>query len=145
PEHTLTIGVVIFNSIVLLSSSPTVYVAERMLYKHSNPKKAMIWLWITMALGALFVAGTLYEWVDIMREHQLYPWTNLFGTTFYTLIGFHALHVTLGVIAMGVASFGLWKQAITEKSLAVELISWYWHLVDTVWIVILIVVYIIGR
>lgn len=132
---------VLFNSCMLLPSSVTFVIAERALYKHHNPAKCIRWLLVTMAMGAAFIIGTGVEWHDLMHNENLFPWTNLFGTTFYTLIGFHALHVTMGVIAMGIAVFGLWKKALTEKHPAVELISWYWHLVDGVWVFILIVVY----
>ena len=71
---------------------------------------------------------------------------NLFGTTFYTLVGFHALHVSAGVIAMSIVLALAARGAATSKRhAAVELISWYWHFVDGVWIVVFTVVYLVGR
>jgi cytochrome c oxidase subunit 3/cytochrome o ubiquinol oxidase subunit 3 len=89
-----------------------------------------------------FLAGTVYEWRGLIVEHGLTPATNLFGTTYYTLVGFHALHVTIGVLALlAVLGLGLRQRIATGA----ELVSWYWHFVDGVWVVVFSVVYLFGR
>jgi cytochrome c oxidase subunit 3/cytochrome o ubiquinol oxidase subunit 3 len=79
-------------------------------------------------------------------EHGLTIGTNLFGTTFYSLVGFHAFHVTVGVIILTLLSVFSWSGALRlTHAEHVELVSWYWHFVDGVWLVVLTVVYVVGR
>ena len=70
---------------------------------------------------------------------------NLFGTTFFTLIGFHAAHVTIGLVMMSVLVVLGGSRRLSATSPAPELVSWYWHFVDAVWVVIFLVVYVFGR
>jgi cytochrome c oxidase subunit 3/cytochrome o ubiquinol oxidase subunit 3 len=71
---------------------------------------------------------------------------NLFGTTFYTLVGLHALHVTGGVTMMLIVlGLALRRQVTTANPAGVELVAWYWHFVDAVWVVVFTVVYVVGR
>ena len=94
-------------------------------------------------LGAAFLAGTAYEWHELITRHHLTLSRNLFGTTYYTLVGFHGLHVTLGVVAMSVLlGLAVTRQLTSNGAAAVELVSWYWHFVDGVWIVVFLVVYV---
>jgi cytochrome c oxidase subunit 3/cytochrome o ubiquinol oxidase subunit 3 len=125
----------------LLSSSLTVHLAERGL--RNNQRSTFMLLWTaTIALGSLFLLGTAYEWNDLINRHHLTISRNLFGTTFYTLVGFHALHVTIGVIVMTVVLVLAWRTRQAEINHAsVELVSWYWHFVDGVWIVVFSLVY----
>ena len=97
-------------------------------------------------LGILFLIGTGYEWHELIYTHHLTLNRNLFGTTFYTLVGFHGLHVTAGVIVMLILLGLALRGSVTSKHRAgVELASWYWHFVDVVWIAVFIVVYVAGR
>jgi len=81
-----------------------------------------------------------------MVHHGLTIGTNLFGTTFYSLVGFHALHVTVGVVMLAFLTVFAWSGALQSlHAERAELVSWYWHFVDAVWIVVLTVVYVIGR
>src|SRR5262249_50512493 len=100
----------------------------------------------TIALGLAFLLGTAYEWRELIVEHHLTISRNLFGSTFFTLVGFHALHVTIGVVAMLIVlGRTLARQLSTSDQQAVQLVGWYWHFVDGVWIVVFTVVYLVGR
>src|SRR5262249_33478866 len=102
------------------------------------------WWSATIVLGIVFLAGTAYGWSNLIGEYDLTISRNLFGSTYYTLVGFHALHVTVGVLVMltvlGVtfkrsAASNLRSLALSEHA-GIELVSWYWHFVDAVWIVV---------
>ncbi|HEY8516033.1 MAG TPA: cytochrome c oxidase subunit 3 [Candidatus Binatia bacterium] len=134
----------ILNSICLLSSSVTIVLAIRALRAGSVATFTLWWL-VTILLGLEFLVGTGIEWYGLIYEHGLTIRTNLFGTTFYSLVGFHALHVFIGLLLLTLvllfALFGAVKPAHAERT---EVLSWYWHFVDTVWIVVFTVVYVIG-
>ena len=114
---------------------------------HAGSRSGFILWWsATIALGVLFLLGTAYEWYEPDRAHGLTISRNLFGTTYYTLVGFHALHVTAGVILMlDRPGPGRERQITGDRPVAVELASWYWHFVDGVWVVVFTVVYLVGR
>lgn len=145
PAEALSLRVPLVSTVFLLSSSGTIYLAERGL--HSARAGAFRRWWaLTILLGVMFLAGTLYEWSELIGVHRLTISRNLFGTTFYTLIGFHALHVTCGIIAMLVLLGLSWRCRLSAtKGGGVELVSWYWHFVDAVWLVVFSVVYWWGR
>ena len=139
----LSLSLVICTTICLLSSSVTIHRAD---HSHKKGQKSAFLLWwsASILLGITFLAGTAYEWTDLIRKHNLTISRNLFGTTFYTLIGFHALHVTFGVIAMLVVlGLALGKNPKPRSGPDVELVSWYWHFVDGVWVVVFTVVYLL--
>jgi cytochrome c oxidase subunit 3/cytochrome o ubiquinol oxidase subunit 3 len=145
PAEALSLSVALMSTLFLLSSSGTIYLAERGLHS-AQPGAFRRWWALTILLGATFLAGTLYEWSELIRVHRLTISRNLFGTTFYTLIGFHALHVTCGIIAMLVLLGLSWRYSLSAaKGGGVELVSWYWHFVDAVWVVVFSVVYWWGR
>jgi cytochrome c oxidase subunit III len=136
---------VILTTICLLSSSYTIHVAEKALHG-GGLKRFMSWWALTILLGVIFLAGTAYEWYELIHVHHLTISRNLFGTTYYTLVGFHAAHVTGGIVVMliflGLASRG----HLTEKNRGgIEIVGWYWHFVDVVWVVVFIVVYLVSR
>lgn len=104
------------------------------------------WWVATISLGIAFLISTGVEWYGLIVEHELTIGRNLFGTTYFTLVGFHAFHVTLGVGAMIIAlTLTCCGRLSASNVLGAELISWYWHFVDVVWLVVLTVVYILGR
>jgi cytochrome c oxidase subunit 3 len=141
----LSLPLVIGTTICLLSSSVTVHLAERFLRHGSLGKFALFWS-VTILLGAVFILGTAYEWQELIVRHHLTISTNLFGTTYYTLVGFHALHLTVGLIVLSIVLILTLRREITPRhSTAVELTSWYWHFVDGVWVVVFTVVYLVGR
>ena len=137
----LSLPLVFGTTACLLSSSLTVHLATHSLERGKQALFRLFWA-LTIALGIAFLAGTAYEWYGLIVDEHLTISRNLFGTTFYTLVGFHAFHVTVGVIAMSVLlALALGRQVTREHSLAAKLVSWYWHFVDGVWIVVFAVVY----
>jgi cytochrome c oxidase subunit III len=133
------------STICLLSSSFTMHTAARAL-ERGDRGRFRLTLGITILLGVLFLGGTAWEWRELIGDHGLTIARNLFGTTYFTLIGFHATHVTIGVvlmaIALGLAFRGL---VVARRGGGFELLSWYWHFVDAVWVVIFILVYFVSR
>ncbi len=145
PKDVLSIGLALITTFFLLSSSGTVHLAEKALHR-GNQSGFCMWWGLTILLGAIFLAGTAYEWRELIVEHDLTISRNLFGSTYYTLIGFHGMHVTGGLIVMTIILGLALKRQVTEKNqTAVQLVSWYWHFVDVVWVVVFTVVYVVGR
>jgi cytochrome c oxidase subunit 3/cytochrome o ubiquinol oxidase subunit 3 len=145
PAEALTLGLVLCNTVCLLASSGTIHVAEKGLHR-GDQNGFILWWLATIVLGALFLAGTAYEWYGLIVDHGLTISRNLFGTTYYTLVGLHALHVTGGVtIMLIVLGLALRRQVTTANRAAVGLVAWYWHFVDGVWVVVFTVVYLVGR
>jgi cytochrome c oxidase subunit 3 len=135
----------IFFTICLLSSSLTIHLASRCLER--GKRRAFLSLWsLTILLGALFMYGTAREWHRLICEHGLTISTNLFGTTYYSLVGLHAFHVTAGLLMLSIVLlFGLAGHVDRNQSVRVEVLSLYWHFVDVVWVVVFTVVYVLGR
>ena len=135
----------IFFTVCLLSSSLTVHFAGRALER--GRRGAFLGLWfLTIVLGGLFLFGTGQEWHRLIYEHGLTISTNLFGTTYYSLVGLHAFHVTVGLIMLSIVLlFGLAGRVGPEQSARVDVLSMYWHFVDAVWVVVFTVVYVLGR
>jgi cytochrome c oxidase subunit 3/cytochrome o ubiquinol oxidase subunit 3 len=145
PAQALKLPLVIGTTICLLSSSATIHQAERLL-RRDNLAGFKLWWGATIALGVTFLLGTGYEWSELITRHHLTINRNLFGTTYYTLVGFHGLHVSVGIIVM-LALFALAfeRQVSARNRTGIELASWYWHFVDGVWVAVFSVVYLIGR
>jgi cytochrome c oxidase subunit 3/cytochrome o ubiquinol oxidase subunit 3 len=135
----------IFFTVCLLSSSLTIHFAARFLERGRRGAFLLLWL-LTIVLGALFLYGTGQEWHRLIYEHGLTISTNLFGTTYYSLVGLHASHVTAGLIMLSIVLFfGLAGRVGPEQSARVDVLSLYWHFVDAVWVVVFTVVYVLGR
>jgi cytochrome c oxidase subunit 3/cytochrome o ubiquinol oxidase subunit 3 len=145
PTPRQVLEVPIFNTICLFSSSLTIWLAERAL--ESNKIKLFgAWWALTLILGAIFLVGTGVEWHTLIYEKGLTITTNLFGTTFYSLVGLHATHVVFGLIGLGtVLIFTLLGKVHEEHSERIQVLALYWHFVDAVWVVVFTVVYIVGR
>jgi cytochrome c oxidase subunit III len=134
-----------FASICLLSSSITVHFAVHSL-RAAKVTLCAAWLAATVLLGGIFLAATAIEWYDLIYHYGLTIRTNLFGTTFYSLVGLHASHVIVGLLMLGLTLvFALMGKVNAHHAERLEVISIYWHFVDAVWIVVFTVVYIIGR
>ena len=135
----------VFFTVCLLSSSLTIHLASKLLER--GKRGAFLGLWfLTIVLGGLFLFGTGQEWHRLIYEHGLTISTNLFGTTYYSLVGLHATHVTAGLIMLSIVLlFGLAGRVGPEQSTRVDVLSMYWHFVDAVWVVVFTVVYILGR
>ncbi len=135
----------IFYTICLLSSSLTIHFAAKSLARDRVGGFLGFWL-LTIFLGGTFLYGTGKEWHRLIYEHGLTISTNLFGTTYYSLVGLHAFHVTAGVAMLLIgAIFALAGRVRVEHSARVEVLSMYWHFVDGVWVVVFTVVYLLGR
>ena len=143
PRDVLEIPVV--ASICLLSSSLTVYFAEHAL-KHNSIGKFKLWWAATIILGLEFLISTGLEWKKLISEDHLTISTNLFGSTFYALVGLHGSHVIVGLtfllLVLIVTMMGF---PIQTQFRRVKFLSWYWHFVDAIWVVVFTVVYVIGR
>jgi cytochrome c oxidase subunit 3 len=145
PTPQQVLEVPILNSIALLSSSVTIWLAERAL-EHKKMKPFMLFWAVTIFLGAFFLVGTGIEWYKLIYQDGLTISTNLFGTTFYSLVGLHATHVIFGLFGLSlVLFFALTGRIRDEHAEKIQVLALYWHFVDAIWIVVFTVVYIIGR
>ncbi len=100
----------------------------------------------TVLLGAIFLMTTAREWYHLIHDFGLTIRTNLFGTTFYSLVGLHATHVVIGLIMLTIALALLLSGRVKERHAErLEVLSLYWHFVDGVWVVVFLVVYVLGR
>ncbi len=145
PNQVFKMPLVIISTVCLLSSSVTIHFATGALHRGSVSLFRLWWL-ATIVLGVVFLGGTAYEWRELIHDWHLTPWRNLFGTTYFTLVGFHALHVSIGVLVMLMTLGYAWSRfAPKQWPLDAELVSWYWHFVDVVWVFVFTVVYIVGR
>ena len=135
----------IFLTICLLSSSLTIHLAVTALRRASSTVFVLWWAF-TIALGAVFLGGTAREWHHLIYEEGLTIRTNLFGTSYYSLVGLHAFHVTVGLLGLAtVLLLALGGHVREEHTERLDVLSLYWHFVDVVWVVVFIVVYVIGR
>ena len=145
PQPRDVLHVPIFLTICLLSSSLTIHFAVRLL-KSGRVFSFALWWTLTILLGAIFLAGTFREWRHLILDEGLTIQTNLFGTTYYSLVGLHAFHVTVGLLALlTVIIFTFLGDMGRQHAERAEVLSMYWHFVDVVWVVVFTVVYIVGR
>ena len=143
PREVLEIPV--FGTVCLLSSSGFIMLAERAI-EHARMAAFTAWWAFTMLLGAIFLGDTANEWYKLIVHDHLTIHTNLFGTTFYSLVGLHASHVIVGLIMMlDVLVCSLAGKLTPAHAERVKVLAMYWHFVDAVWVVVFSVVYVIGR
>ena len=134
-----------FGTVCLLSSSIFIMLAERAI-EHGKMAAFTGWWAFTMLLGLIFLGDTANEWYKLIVHDHLTIHTNLFGTTFYSLVGLHASHVIVGLIMMFVVLvFALGRRVHPAHADRVKVLAMYWHFVDAVWVVVFSVVYLIGR
>ena len=175
PEDVFSIPVTTVSTFVLLMSSMSMVLAYSSI-NQGNMRAFRIWLISTCLLGATFLGFQTFEFYEFVNhekvvectagsqvpeclagaaeyeeDYGLTPQTNLFGTTFFTLTGFHGAHVTVGVIwLLSIAGYSFFggrkgRKVLTDKqALSVDLAALYWHFVDIVWIAIFAVIYLIG-
>ena len=145
PQPKDVLRIPIFFTICLLSSSLTIHHSLNLL-KSEKVRSFALWWLVTIALGAVFLAGTFREWHYLIHDKGLTIQTNLFGTTYYSLVGLHAFHVTVGLVGLTTVLLFTFRGYVARRhSARVEVLSMYWHFVDAVWAVVFTVVYIIGR
>ena len=142
PHEVYDIPYTSVSSFVLLMSSLTMVLALAAIQRGDH-EKLRAWLLATALLGMTFISGQVYEFTTFVKEGLTLK-TNLFGSTFFVLTGFHGVHVTGGILML-LSLFGmsLDGRLPVDKAEAVELVGLYWHFVDIVWIVIFTVVYLI--
>jgi cytochrome c oxidase subunit 3 len=135
----------IFNTVCLLSSSLTIHFAARALQRGKTATFKLFWF-LTLALGAIFLFGTGREWHRLIYSAGLTISTNLFGTTYYSLVGLHAFHVLAGLLGLTIVMLlALAAKVTQEHAEHVDVFSLYWHFVDVVWVVVFTTVYVVGR
>lgn len=135
----------IFGTVCLLSSSFFIYLAEHAITV-GRMGAFKLWWAVTIVLGAIFLGDTAMEWDKLITHDHLTIATNLFGTTFYSLVGLHASHVIIGLIMLLITLiFALAGRLNPTHAERVKVLALYWHFVDAVWVVVFTVVYIVGR
>ena len=145
PTPAQVLEVPILATICLLSSSLTILRAEKAI-KDGRMGRFTVWLGATIVLAASFLTGTALEWKKLIYHDGLTVSTNLFGTTFYSLVGLHATHVVVGMFLLSsIFIFSLFGWVDSRQSERFGVVALYWHFVDVVWIVVFTVVYLIGR
>ena len=143
PKDVLSVPV--FYTICLLSSSLTIHLAAKSLRRGRVRRFGIFWL-ATIALGTAFLYGTASEWHRLIYQEGLTISTNLFGTTYYSLVGLHGFHVIVGLLALSIVmTFLLLGKVGPEHTERIDVLSLYWHFVDAVWVVVFTVVYVLGR
>lgn len=134
----------ILATIALLSSSVTIVLSEMALHRGKRPL-FLFWWGLTIALGSYFLWFTAMEWKHLIFHENLTVATNVFGTTFYSLVGLHASHVIIGLfLLLLIFILNLLGKVSPCHIEHIEMISWYWHFVDIIWIVVVTVVYVIS-
>jgi heme/copper-type cytochrome/quinol oxidase subunit 3 len=142
PNDVFDIPYTSVSSFVLLASSLTMVLALAAIQR-GDVGRSRIWLLATALLGTTFVGGQVYEFT-VFHDEGLTLTTNVFGTSFYVLTGFHGTHVGIGILMLlTLVSLSLGGRLGPERAETVELVGLYWHFVDIVWIVIFTVVYLI--
>src|SRR5579875_2642746 len=135
----------IFGTVCLLSSSIFIYLAEHAI-AHGRMQSFKLWWAATFVLGAIFLFTTAQEWHKLITIDHLTISTNLFGTTYYSLVGLHASHVIIGLcLLLLVLIFALTGHLKPSHAERVQVHALYWHFVDAVWVVVFTLVYIVSR
>jgi len=143
PKDVLSVPVL--YTICLLSSSFTIHLAATSLRRGSILSFGLLWV-ATITLGTAFLYGTAIEWYRLIYNEGFTISTNLFGTTYYSLVGLHGFHVVVGLLSLSIVMvFTLLGNVRSEHAERIDVLSLYWHFVDVVWIVVFTVVYLIGR
>lgn len=134
----------ILGTVMLLSSSGTIVRAEHWL-KHNQRAGFHFWWGLTILLGLGFLIYTGVEWNKLIYREHLTISTNLFGSTYYPLVGLHASHVVVGLFLLTLILItSIRGSAQRRHHEHIEMISWYWHFVDAVWVVVFTTVYVIS-
>jgi heme/copper-type cytochrome/quinol oxidase subunit 3 len=139
-SEVLNVPLVAANTFILIVSSVTMVLAFDRVER--NNRTFRYFLLATAVLGAIFVSVQAVEWSQLIGE-GVRPSTNLFGATFFTLTGFHGLHVTAGVIWVLWVTIKAFRGGYDRNHIGVELVGLYWHFVDLVWIILFTIIYLI--
>jgi cytochrome c oxidase subunit 3 len=129
------------NTALLLSSGVTITIAHHALIAGQR-SKTILWMWVTVLLGATFLVVQGYEYLHAYRDLNLKLSSGIFGSTFFMLTGFHGFHVFVGMLMLAFITLRLMKGHFTpERHFGFEGAAWYWHFVDVVWLGLYFLVY----
>jgi len=129
------------NTALLLSSGITITIAHH-LFRENDRKNTIIFMWMTVLLGVIFLSVQGYEYHHAYTELNLKLTSGAYGSTFFLLTGFHGFHVFIGMLMLTVITLRLQKGHFTsEQHFGFEGAAWYWHFVDVVWLGLYILVY----
>ena len=129
------------NTVFLLSSSATLYVGEKLVVKGKSPT---LWLFLTTILGAVFVGIQYHEWSELYRDKIWFNSGTTYTSNFFTITGFHGLHVSIGVLFLAITTLMSALGRFTpHRHDFMTCVSLYWHFVDVVWIVVFFIFYIL--
>jgi cytochrome c oxidase subunit III len=129
------------NTALLLTSGVTLTIAHHALLAGQR-SKTVLWMWITVILGATFLGVQAYEYMHAYRDLNLKLSSGIFGSTFFMLTGFHGFHVFIGMTMLIFITLRLMKGHFTpQRHFGFEGVAWYWHFVDVVWLGLYVVVY----
>ena len=143
PQNTLNVPLTALNTFLLICSSVTLVWGLQSI-QEGNRRNGNWGLILTTLFGAVFVGVQAFEYYELWIHRGLTTSTNIFGSCFYAMTGFHGLHVALGVVAMAVVTVMGLKGKFNAKNFApVELTGLYWHFVDLVWIILFAIVYLV--
>ena len=136
-------GLPLINTLLLLSSGVTITLAHHAL-RAARRQALLVWLGLTVVLGALFLFFQATEYHHAYTELNLTLGSGIYGSTFFMLTGFHGMHVTLGAIMLSV----IWLRCLKghfskDHHFAFEAVAWYWHFVDVVWLGLFMFVYVL--
>jgi cytochrome c oxidase subunit 3 len=136
-------GLPLLNTLILLTSGITLTIAHHAL-KAAQRKQVLVWLGITVLLGALFLFFQVEEYIHAYRDLNLTLGSGIYGSTFFMLTGFHGAHVFLGTLMLAIMWLRVAKGHFTKDShFAFEASAWYWHFVDVVWLGLFLFVYVL--
>jgi cytochrome c oxidase subunit 3 len=129
------------NTALLLTSGVTLTIAHHALIANQRAK-TILWMWITVVLGAVFLGVQAFEYIHAYRDLNLKLTSGIFGSTFFMLTGFHGFHVLVGMLMLLFITIRLMKGHFTpERHFGFEGAAWYWHFVDVVWLGLYVVIY----
>jgi len=136
-------GLPLVNTLILLTSGVTITMAHHAL-KENARKALLVWLGLTVALGAIFLFYQAEEYIHAYHELNLTLGSGIYGSTFFMLTGFHGMHVALGTIMLAVMWLRCAKGHFSkDHHFAFEAVAWYWHFVDVVWLGLFLFVYVL--
>ena len=140
-EHELSILFAAILTCFLLSSSLTAHVGI-MGIKSNNRGLFKLGIALSIILGGIFIGGQIYEWLKLMDE-GLTAGTNVYGSTFYIITGFHGAHVIAGLLMLAVVMLrALWEDFTPGRHLFADAAVLYWHFVDIVWVFVFTILYV---
>jgi heme/copper-type cytochrome/quinol oxidase subunit 3 len=142
PGEVLNVPITAINTFILICSSVSMVKAFAAV-EEGDQRGTSLWLLATFAMGAAFLGVQVYEYAELIG-HDFLPSSGLYGSTFFTMTGFHGFHVFLGLCCLGFTTVKAFRGGYSaENHRGVEVLGLYWHFVDLVWIILFTIVYLI--